>query len=72
MKLTLVTLPSHYRASQFPRLLLHRSCYARSLKFQVFNVQVKLEVDVKAGNNPKVIAIDEAKSIGAYHVVLDK
>ncbi|XP_073387629.1 uncharacterized protein [Physcomitrium patens] len=33
---------------------------------------VKLEVDVKAGNNPKVIAIDEAKSIGAYHVVLDK
>jgi len=34
--------------------------------------QVKLEVDVKTGNNPKVIATDEAKSIGAYHVVLDK
>jgi hypothetical protein len=36
------------------------------------DVQVKVEVDVKAGNNPKVIAIDEAKSIGAFHVVLDK
>lgn len=38
----------------------------------VVTMQVKLEVDVKAGNNPKVIAIDEAKAIGAYHVVLDK
>lgn len=35
-------------------------------------MQVNLDVNVKAGNNPKVIAIDEAKSIGAYHVVLDK
>lgn len=36
------------------------------------HVKVKLEVDVKAGNNPKVIATDEAKAMGAYHVILDK
>jgi len=36
------------------------------------NVKVKLEVDVKAGNNPKVIASDEAKAMGACHVILDK
>lgn len=33
---------------------------------------VKLSVDVKAGNNPRVIAVDEAKAMGAYHVILDK
>lgn len=35
-------------------------------------MKVKLDVDVKVGNNPKVIVIDEAKAMGAYHVVLDK
>lgn len=34
--------------------------------------QVKLELDVKAGYVTKVIIVDEAKAIGAYHVVLDK
>ncbi|XP_024391959.1 uncharacterized protein [Physcomitrium patens] len=33
---------------------------------------VKLDIDVKVGNNPKVIAVDEAKSIGALHVILEK
>jgi len=35
-------------------------------------LQVKLEVDVKAGYQVKTIIVDEAKAIGAYHVVLDK
>lgn len=35
-------------------------------------MQVKLDIDVKVGNNPKVIAVDEAKSIGALHVILEK
>jgi hypothetical protein len=33
---------------------------------------VNLELDVKAGYVTKVIIVDEAKAIGAYHVVLDK
>ncbi|CAK9277968.1 unnamed protein product [Sphagnum jensenii] len=32
---------------------------------------VKLEIDVKAGLQAKVIAVDEAKAMGAYHVILD-
>jgi hypothetical protein len=35
-------------------------------------VQVKLEIDVKAGLQAKVIAVDEAKAMGAYHVILDR
>lgn len=33
---------------------------------------VDLELDVKGGYVTKVIIVDEAKHIGAYHVVLDK
>ncbi|XP_024387445.1 uncharacterized protein [Physcomitrium patens] len=33
---------------------------------------VKLDVDVKAGYQIKIIVVEEAKAIGAYHVVLDK
>ena len=33
---------------------------------------VNLELDVKAGYVTKVIIVDEAKAIDAYHVVLDK
>lgn len=36
------------------------------------DLQVKLEIDVKAGYATKLIIVDEAKAIGAYHVVLDK
>lgn len=35
-------------------------------------MQVKLEIDVKAGLQAKVIAVDEAKAMGAYHVILDR
>ncbi|XP_024393771.1 uncharacterized protein [Physcomitrium patens] len=33
---------------------------------------VNLELDVKAGYTTRTIIVDEAKAIGAYHVVLDK
>lgn len=35
-------------------------------------LQVNMQVDVKAGYQVKMIIVDEAKAIGAYHVVLDK
>lgn len=33
---------------------------------------MNLDVNVKVGNNFKVIVIDEVKFIGVYYVVLDK
>jgi hypothetical protein len=35
-------------------------------------LQVTLQIDVKAGYAIKNIVVDEAKAIGAYHVVLDR
>jgi hypothetical protein len=35
-------------------------------------LQVKLAIDVRAGLHVHKIVVEEAKSAGAYHVVLDK
>jgi hypothetical protein len=32
---------------------------------------VRLEIDAKAANQLKLVAVDEAKAIGAYHVILE-
>jgi hypothetical protein len=39
--------------------------------FILFLWQVNLEIDVKGSLHPKLTVVDEAKAIGAYHVVLD-
>ncbi len=39
--------------------------------FILFLWQVNLEIDVKGSFHPKLTVVDEAKAIGAYHVVLD-
>jgi hypothetical protein len=35
-------------------------------------LQVQLVIEVKAGLHPKLIVVEEAKTSGAYHVVIDR
>ena len=41
-------------------------------RFNLWGLQVQLVIEVRAGLNPKLIAVEEAKNSGAYHVVLDR
>lgn len=41
-------------------------------RLNLWGLQVQLVIEVRAGLNPKLIAVEEAKTSGAYHVVLDR
>lgn len=44
----------------------------RNEGYHLWWLQVQLVIEVRAGLNPKLIAVEEAKTSGAYHVVLDR
>jgi hypothetical protein len=35
-------------------------------------MQVESVIDVRAAVHPRIVAVDEARTYGAYHVVLDR